>query len=92
MHHHHFSSLGAVVTTQPALAPTLGASERTAAAYVAVAEGALGFLDHFLLRPPHPTAWPGTAGLRSPLGTPEHLPALSRKEAQPVGRSTANHR
>jgi len=91
MHHHHFSSLGAVVTSQPELAPTLGAAERTAAAYVAVAEGTLGFLDHFLIRPPHRTSWPGTAGLRPPLGAPEHLPALSSKEARPVP-STANDR
>lgn len=91
MHHHHFSSLGAVVTTQPALAPALGASERTAAAYVAVAEGTLGFLDHFLVQRAPATAWPGDRGLPSPLGPPEHL-AAPAKEARPVGRSTANHR
>jgi dienelactone hydrolase len=83
MHHHHFSSLGAVVATEPALATALGASDGTAAAYVAVAEATLGFLDHFLVHRAQPAAWPGTLGLRPPLGSPEHLPARASGKARP---------
>jgi len=90
MHHHHFSSLGAVATAQPALAPALGASDGTAAAYVAVAEATLGFLGHFLSQQPDPTPWPGEAGLRPPLGAPEHL-AANAKRARPTRPSATNH-
>jgi dienelactone hydrolase len=92
MHHHHFSSLGAVVTGQPALAAPLGASDRTPAAYVAVLEGTLGFLDHFLASRPQSTSWPGKSGLPAPLTAAEHLAALPGNRTVQNTRSTATPR
>jgi dienelactone hydrolase len=91
MHHHQFASLGAVGTTQPALAPALGGSDRTAAAYVAVVETTLGFLAHFLSQPPDPSPWPGRIGLRSPLSAPEHL-AAHDSQARPATQSSTSRR
>jgi dienelactone hydrolase len=90
MHHHHFSSLGAVAATEPALAPALGGSDSTAAAVAAVAETTLGFLEHFLARHPDPRPWPGRAGLPPPLGAAEHLAPLAH-ESRPVTPSRSSH-
>jgi dienelactone hydrolase len=78
MHHHHFSSLGAVSLTQPALGPALGAVGQTPAAYAAVAEATVGFLDHFLARRADPAKWPGPSDLPPPLGAPEHIARAGR--------------
>jgi hypothetical protein len=73
MHHHHFASLGAVSASQPALAPALGATPGTPAAYVAVAQATVGFLDHFVGSDSRAPAWPGPRGLPPPLGAARHL-------------------
>lgn len=48
MHHHHFTSLGAVSLWYPALRPALGATAATPASYSAVAGATREFLDAFL--------------------------------------------
>ena len=65
MHHHHFTSLGAVSIEYPSLRGAIGATAATALAYTAVAAATCEFLDTFLkgdsLGPSHfrhQAAWP----------------------------------
>lgn len=48
LHHHHFTSLGAVSIDYPTLRPAIAATAETAQAYASVARATLEFLDAFV--------------------------------------------
>jgi hypothetical protein len=48
LHHHHFTSLGAVSLARPSLRSALGATEETARGYASIARATLAFVDAFL--------------------------------------------
>jgi len=73
MHHHHFASLGAVSVTEPGLRPALGASDRTASAYCAMAAAVRDFLAAFLKNDTRARARLGSNAAWPPLGAPVHL-------------------
>jgi hypothetical protein len=73
LHHHHFTSLGAVSIEYPALRPAIVATAATGQAYASVARATLEFLDTFVKEDPvardrfrRRASWPH-------LGQPEEL-------------------
>jgi hypothetical protein len=74
LHHHHFTSLGAVSIKYPSLRPAIAATAATAQAYNSVAAATLQFLDAFVKG----DSWARTHFRRRPawphLGRVEEMP------------------
>jgi dienelactone hydrolase len=78
MHHHHFSSLGALSVTRPALRPAVGATDTTALAYASVVRATREFLDAFVRADaPSRDRWSGHRGW-PPLDPPVELTPEAR--------------
>lgn len=68
LRHHLFTSLGALSASHPVLRPAIAATDSTGAAYAAVAEATVQFLDAFLKRDPAARSRFESSGGRPPLG------------------------
>jgi pimeloyl-ACP methyl ester carboxylesterase len=77
-HHHHFTSLGASTLTHPGLGNALRATARTAAAYRAVADATLEFLDAFVRKDGPAATRVRARAVHPPLGRPQALGAGCR--------------
>ena len=73
LRHHLFTSLGAAAIDQPALRPAIAATDSTAAAYVAVEEETLNFLNVYLKHDAAARSRLDSAATRPPLGPLERL-------------------